>query len=63
VVVVNLGDGKRVALATGGLVKAVDLADDHTIRPDWLGWPNDHVRGVFEFPNLSVVVPELKNCC
>jgi chemotaxis signal transduction protein len=61
VVVVNLGDGKRVAYATGGTVKAVDLSDDHTIRPDWLGWPNENVRGVFEFEDLTVVVPVLSS--
>ena len=48
-----------LALATGGTVKAVDFGDYHVVRPDWLGWPNENVRGVFEFSDLTVVVPDL----
>ena len=59
VVVLNLGEGRRLALATGGTVKAVDFGDYHVVRPDWLGWPNENVRGVFEFSDLTVVVPDL----
>jgi chemotaxis signal transduction protein len=59
VVVVKTGGRERVAVATGGTVQAIGADDPHIDARLSLPVRSDRVLGMYEFPGMTVVVPDL----